>query len=123
MIALDEATSSLDTASEVRILSALENLLQGRTALIIAHRLTTIVNADLILVMDDGRIVQAGTHEELLIEEDGLCSRLWARRFGGTNEPDGWRLDGPDGLRTRPVVGGKAGRRDAARPRREVEPV
>ncbi len=69
LVVLDEATSSLDTASEALIQAALANLLAGRTAFIIAHRLATVVDADLIVVMDGGLVVQAGTHAELLADE------------------------------------------------------
>ena len=82
LVVLDEATSSLDTASEALIQAALANLLRGRTAFIIAHRLSTIVDADLIVVMDGGLIVQMGTHAQLLADRDGLYRRLCARQFG-----------------------------------------
>jgi ATP-binding cassette, subfamily B, bacterial MsbA len=82
LVVLDEATSSLDTASEALIQAALANLLRGRTALCIAHRLSTIVDADLIIVMDGGLIVQKGTHAQLLASKDGLYRRLCARQFG-----------------------------------------
>jgi subfamily B ATP-binding cassette protein MsbA len=82
LVILDEATSSLDTASEALIQAALANLLYGRTAFIIAHRLATIVDADLIVVMDGGLVVQAGTHRRLLADEHGLYRRLCARQFG-----------------------------------------
>ena len=82
LVILDEATSSLDTASEALIQAALANLLRGRTAFIIAHRLSTIVDADLIVVMDGGLIVQMGTHAQLLADRDGLYRRLCARQFG-----------------------------------------
>jgi ABC-type multidrug transport system fused ATPase/permease subunit len=82
LVILDEATSSLDTASEALIQEALANLLRGRTALIVAHRLSTIVDADLIVVMDAGRFVQAGSHGELLADEVGLYRRLCVRQFG-----------------------------------------
>ena len=82
LIVLDEATSSLDTASESLIQAALANLLRGRSAFIIAHRLSTIVDADLIVVMDGGLIIQRGTHAQLLAEPDGLYRRLCARQFG-----------------------------------------
>ncbi len=78
LVVLDEATSSLDTASEALIQAALANLLRGRTALCIAHRLSTIVDADLIIVMDGGLIVQKGTHAQLLASKDGLYRRLCA---------------------------------------------
>jgi ABC-type multidrug transport system fused ATPase/permease subunit len=82
LVVLDEATSSLDTASEAQIQRALGNLLRGRTAFIIAHRLSTIVDADLIVVMDGGLIVQMGTHHQLLADADGLYRRLCIRQFG-----------------------------------------
>lgn len=82
LIVLDEATSSLDTAAEALIQAALANLLHGRTAFIIAHRLATIIECDLIVVMDGGLIVQRGTHDELLADENGLYRQLCLRQFG-----------------------------------------
>jgi ABC-type multidrug transport system fused ATPase/permease subunit len=82
LVVLDEATSSLDTPSEVLIQAAIANLLRGRTAFIIAHRLSTIVDADLIVVMDFGLIVQMGTHTQLFADRDGLYHRLCSRQFG-----------------------------------------
>jgi subfamily B ATP-binding cassette protein MsbA len=87
LVVLDEATSSLDTASEALIQAALANLLRGRTALLIAHRLSTIADADLIVVMDGGLIVQRGTHAELLADRNGLYRRLCQKQFG-TTEPE-----------------------------------
>jgi ATP-binding cassette subfamily B protein len=72
----DEATSALDTRAERAIQSELDRIAQGRTALVIAHRLSTVVNADEIIVMDKGRIVERGKHEALL-ERDGLYAQLW----------------------------------------------
>ena len=66
ILILDEATSALDTVTEAQVQSALDNLMANRTTFVIAHRLATIRHADLILVMDQGRIVERGTHEELL---------------------------------------------------------
>ncbi|TVQ48387.1 MAG: ATP-binding cassette domain-containing protein [Saprospirales bacterium] len=80
VLLLDEATSSLDADSEKVVQSALDNLLENRTALIIAHRLATIKNADLILVLDKGRIVESGTHFEL-INKGGLYQRLASLQF------------------------------------------
>lgn len=80
VLLLDEATSSLDADSEKVVQSALDNLLENRTALIIAHRLATIKNADLILVLDKGKIVESGTHFEL-INKGGLYQRLASLQF------------------------------------------
>ena len=70
ILILDEATSSVDTRTEVRIQKAMDNLMRGRTSFIIAHRLSTIRDADLILVMKDGDIIEQGNHEELLKQMD-----------------------------------------------------
>ena len=80
ILILDEATSSVDTRTEVLIQQAMENLMEGRTSFIIAHRLSTIKNADLILVMKDGDIVEQGTHEELL-KSKGFYSELYNSKF------------------------------------------
>ena len=76
VVILDEATSSLDTESERYVEEALERLLQGRTTLLIAHRLSTVRRADRVVVLDQGRIVETGSHDELLGLEDGLFARL-----------------------------------------------
>lgn len=80
ILILDEATSALDTESERHIQSALDRVMQGRTTLVIAHRLTTIEKADLILVMDQGEIVERGTHDQLLAQ-NGYYARLHAKQF------------------------------------------
>jgi len=85
VLLLDEATSSLDAASEHYVQMALARLMQNRTTLIVAHRLATVQNADRIVVMDEGRIIATGTHEEL-VREKGLYARLAALQFLGAGE-------------------------------------
>lgn len=80
MLILDEATSSIDTMTEVRISRAFDTMMKGHTSFIVAHRLSTIKNADLILVMRDGDIVETGSHTELL-EKHGDYANLWNRQF------------------------------------------
>ncbi|HSJ00373.1 MAG TPA: ABC transporter ATP-binding protein [Patescibacteria group bacterium] len=86
ILILDEATSALDTVSERLIQSALQRLMEGRTTIAIAHRLSTILRADQILVMARGRIVERGTHPEL-IRQEGLYARLSAEQFGMESPP------------------------------------
>jgi ATP-binding cassette subfamily B multidrug efflux pump len=85
ILILDEATSSVDTRTEMLIQQALATLLEGRTSFVIAHRLSTIRSADQVLVIDDGRIVERGTHEELL-EQGGLYADLYRRQFRDVGE-------------------------------------
>jgi ATP-binding cassette subfamily B protein len=80
IVVLDEATAHLDSESEVAVQDALDQALAGRTSLVIAHRLSTVRNADLILVVDDGRVVQAGSHEQL-ITQSGLYADLYRTQF------------------------------------------
>jgi ATP-binding cassette subfamily B protein len=80
MLILDEATSSVDTRTEVLIQSAMEKLMEGRTTFVIAHRLSTIKKADLILVMNKGNIVEKGTHSKLL-EKNGFYAELYNSQF------------------------------------------
>ena len=80
MLILDEATSSIDTRTEQRIQRAFEKLMRGRTSFIVAHRLSTIQNADMILVMNAGNVVEQGTHEELL-QKGGFYAKLYNSQF------------------------------------------
>lgn len=80
MLILDEATSNVDTRTEILIQEAMENLMNGRTSFVIAHRLSTIKNADVIFVMKDGNIIETGTHNEL-IDQKGFYSKLYLSQF------------------------------------------
>ena len=80
MLILDEATSSVDTRTEILIQNAMDKLMAGRTSFVIAHRLSTIKNADLILVMKDGDIVESGNHSELL-KKGGFYAELYNSQF------------------------------------------
>ena len=82
ILILDEATSNVDTRTEILIQKAMDNLMKGKTSFIIAHRLSTIKNADLILVLNEGDIVESGTHKELL-EKNGFYAKLYNSQFEG----------------------------------------
>ena len=80
MLILDEATSSIDTRTEMKIQEAFGRMMKGRTSFIVAHRLSTIEEADIILVMKDGHIIEQGNHEELL-QKNGFYAALYNSQF------------------------------------------
>ena len=85
ILLLDEATSSIDTRTELQVQAAFDELMAGRTSFVVAHRLSTIRNADCILVMRDGQIIERGTHDELrheeLLERGGFYAELYRSQF------------------------------------------
>ena len=85
ILLLDEATSALDTESERQVQIALDKLMIGRTTLVVAHRLSTVVNADVIYVIEDGKIIQSGSHDAL-IEQGGPYAKLYALQFSCKND-------------------------------------
>ena len=82
VLVLDEATSALDSESEALIQDALEKLMKGRTSIVVAHRLSTVASMDRIIVLDNGKIVEQGSHEELLKKKGGAYQKLWSRQSG-----------------------------------------
>jgi ATP-binding cassette subfamily B multidrug efflux pump len=82
ILVLDEATSALDSEVEAAIQHSLERLMAGKTVIAIAHRLSTLASMDRLVILENGRIVEQGTHAELL-ENEGPYARLWARQSGG----------------------------------------
>ena len=80
ILILDEATSSIDTRTELKIQDAFDKMMQGRTSFIVAHRLSTIRSADVIMVMKDGHIIESGKHEKLL-EKKGFYANLYNSQF------------------------------------------
>ena len=91
ILILDEATSALDTQTEREIQAALDEVSRNRTTLVIAHRLSTVVDADQIIVLTAGEIVERGTHTELL-QEEGLYAEMWNRQREATEAEDKLRL-------------------------------
>ena len=81
IVILDEATSALDNKSEAVVQKAIENLMKDRTVFVIAHRLSTVQNADKIVVINDGHIIESGTHKELLNLENGAYKALYNAQF------------------------------------------
>jgi ATP-binding cassette, subfamily B, bacterial len=118
ILVLDEPTSSIDSKTEAGILDALERLMKGRTTIFIAHRLSTIRTARLILVLNEGRLVEQGTHRELLTL-GGLYSQLWNAQSGSRLEPTNVGTNQAEGLRitelARALGAGSDPERDAAR--------
>jgi ATP-binding cassette, subfamily B, bacterial len=87
ILLLDEATSALDSESEILVQQALWPLMEGRTALVVAHRLSTVARMDQLVVLDHGQIAEKGTHHELL-RLDGIYARLWQHQSGGFLDDD-----------------------------------
>ena len=86
ILILDEATSSLDSESELFIQDALRNLMKGKTTIVVAHRLSTIMQMDRIVVIEKGKIIEEGKHEELVKAKQGIYQKLWKIQAGGFAE-------------------------------------
>ncbi len=98
MLLLDEATSALDTESEKLVQEALDKASEGRTTIVVAHRLSTIQNADLIAVMEDGVLKEIGTHSQLLNKTDGLYYRMvYTQKKAWRGDSDHSHLTAPEG--------------------------
>jgi ABC-type multidrug transport system fused ATPase/permease subunit len=89
LLLMDEPTSALDTHSESLVQEAIDKVMKQRTVLVVAHRLSTIKNADRILVMDEGSVVQSGSHEQLM-EQEGLYRQLYLKQFAGNRKEESW---------------------------------
>jgi ATP-binding cassette, subfamily B, bacterial len=105
ILILDEATSAVDTETEALIQQAMDRLLEGRTALAIAHRLSTLKNATKLIVLDKGRLVEIGSHEELMAKEDGIYAQLVKiqTELAGTAHPASPRAAPPEGTGSEPA--------------------
>ena len=104
MVVLDEATAHLDSESEAAVQRALDNALEGRTSVVIAHRLSTVRRADQILVVDEGAIVERGTHDELLAR-GGVYADLYRTQFAEDGPArHGWRVTPPSTAISVPVT-------------------
>jgi subfamily B ATP-binding cassette protein MsbA len=97
ILVLDEATSALDAESEQLVQDALVNLMRNRTTFVIAHRLSTVRRADLILALERGRIAELGTHDELIARDGGVYARLYALQDSG--DEDERAAEGAGGVR------------------------
>jgi ATP-binding cassette subfamily B protein len=86
ILVLDEATSALDSESEVLIQDALHNLIQNKTTIVIAHRLSTVRAMDRIIVIENGKIIEDDTHEEIIKKDEGIYKKLWNLQAGGFDE-------------------------------------